>query len=214
MIDKRRYFLITVILIIWGISAISAQEVEDITSEPEVMTETQIEEEAAEEIDEEKYNPLDHIHVYVDNKMIFALSVPEGGFGFGETLNVQYTLPFNLNIGLEGGYYGFRSEIEEESVSVVGGFTVIPFFLTTSYDFYVMENFYISPVLKAGGAYLRSRLNGWMAGDAFAFLFEGGGRVGAYLNEGLLIQGEVTYTGIVEKSGLFSIMSIGFGLGF
>lgn len=205
MNDKRNLILLILLFVFSaGFMNLTAQD----TAEAEFTEET-VENSV-------KYNPLDHIHVFLDNKMIFALSVPEGGFGFGETLNVQYTLPFKLNIGLEGGYYGFRSEVggDDGGPAVVGGFTVIPLFLTTSYDFYVMENFYVSPVLKAGGAYLRSRLNGWLGGDSFAFLFEGGGRVGAFMNDGLLIQGEITYTGIVEKSGIFSIMSIGFGLGF
>lgn len=165
---------------------------------------------------EEKGSFFDDVNIFIENKIVFALSVPDGAFGMGSTINAQYTLPFKLSIGLEAGYYGFRSEIEQEdgAPSIIGGFTMIPVFVTTSYNFRILENFYISPVLKVGGTYLRSRINGWLGGDSFAFLFEGGGRVSLFLKGGLLLEGSVAYTGVIEKSGIFSIMNLGLGFGF
>lgn len=153
------------------------------------------------------------LHFFLDNRMLFAISVPDGGFGFGGTANVQYTLPFNLSFGLEAGYYGFRSAIDLNGAYVVGGFTLLPVYAVAAYNFRILENFYIAPVLKAGGAYSNARINGWYGGDSFSMVFEGGVRIKAYMMGGLLVQGGIMYTGLIEKSGLFSIMSLGIGFG-
>lgn len=180
---------------------------------PESEPETEIEIESVEQV---QINPLDNIHVHLENKMIIALSVPGAGVGFGETLNAMYSFPFGLSLGLEAGYYGFRGEIEGENSAetLIGSFSVVPMFITASYDFFIFEGFSLSPMLKGGAGYLRSRVNGWDGGEGFTPVFEGGVKVRANVIEDLWIQGTLTYTGIIEQSGLFSILNIGFGFGF
>ncbi|MBN2657748.1 MAG: hypothetical protein JXR86_11865 [Spirochaetales bacterium] len=150
---------------------------------------------------------------FLDKRLVFALSVTDGGFGFGGTVNVQYIFPFHLGLGLEAGYYGFRSEIYQDQVEAVGGFSLIPIYAAVSFNIPVIENFYITPVIKGGGAYARARINGWQGGDSFAPVFEGGIRLKGYIRGGLLLQGGIFYTGLIEASGLFSILSVGMGFG-
>lgn len=156
---------------------------------------------------------------FIDNRLIFALSAPDVGFGFGSTANFQYVFPFNMSIGLEAGYYSARTEIyngeNSENLGAVGGYSLVPVYASVSYNIPIVKNlFYITPVLKAGGAYNRVKINGWLGGDSFAFLFEGGLRFKIYVREEVLIHVGVLYTGLVEKSGVFSILSVGMGLGF
>ncbi|MBB6478418.1 hypothetical protein [Spirochaeta isovalerica] len=153
------------------------------------------------------------LSVFLDKRLIFALSATEGGFGFGGTANGQYIFPFHLGVGLEAGYYSFRSDIDQDGVRAVGGFSLIPIYATVSFNIPILENFYITPILKGGGAFARARINGWLGGNSFAPMFEGGVRVKAYMRGGLLIQGGIFYTGMIEASGLFSILSIGMGFG-
>lgn len=180
-------------------------------SDDNVVIETPTEEDSV--TAEEAAKSRGRFHFFLDNKLLFAFSVPDGGFGFAETANFQYILPFNLAFGLEGGYYGFRGGIEGEGISVVAGYTLIPLYATASFNIPIVDNFYITPVLKGGGAYTNARINGWLGGDSFSGIFEGGVRFKAYMKGGLLIHGGIMYTGLIEKSGLFSIMSIGFGFG-
>lgn len=158
---------------------------------------------------------FDNVSFFVEHRLVGAVSAPNVGFGFAGMANVQYTFPFHLSVGLETGYCGFKSEIDtdNDSIKYIGGYTLIPAYMTAAYNFRLMEGFYIAPVLKFGGAYLNSRLNGWVGSDSFAMLFEGGVRVFLHKKGGLLIEGSVFYTGIIEKSGLFSIISLGLGFG-
>lgn len=151
---------------------------------------------------------------FINNNMIFLLSVDDG-FGFGETLNIQYTTPFNLAFGLEAGYYGAKSEVYPDGGgTIVGGFSLIPLYAVAEYNFRIIENLYISPVVKFGGAYTRARISGWYGGSAFSMVFEGGVRLKAVLSGGLLIHGNICYGGLIESSGIFSMINVGFGLGF
>ncbi|MBI9098367.1 MAG: hypothetical protein JEY91_07805 [Spirochaetaceae bacterium] len=153
-------------------------------------------------------------HLFLDNQLVFGLSLPEGGFGFGETITFQYTLPIHLSFGLEAGYYGFKSEIEEgDGPPVVGGFTILPLYGVVSYNFRIIEGLYITPVVKGGLGFTRARINGWLGDNSVSPMFEGGVRVKFYLKGGFLIQGNVMYTGLIEKSGIFSIMTLGLGFG-
>jgi len=157
--------------------------------------------------------PTGKMTVFLDNRLLFGLSATNGGFGFGGTVNGQYVFPFHLGVGLESGYYSFRASIDQEGARTVGGFSLIPLYATVSFNIPVVSNFYITPILKVGGAYAQAKINGWLGGDSFAPLFEGGVRFKAYMRGGLLIQGGIFYTGMIETSGLFSIMSIGMGFG-
>jgi len=161
----------------------------------------------------DKATPLGKITFFLDNRMLFGLSATNGGFGFGGTVNGQYIFPFHLGVGLETGYYSFRSNVDKDGVSTVGGFSLIPLYATVSFNIPVVRNFYITPILKVGGTYAQAKVNGWLGGHSFAPLFEGGVRFKALIRGGLLIQGGIFYTGMIETSGLFSIMSIGMGFG-
>jgi len=154
-----------------------------------------------------------NFNFYVNNNLIFLLSV-DGGFGFGETLNFQYLTPFNLAFGLEAGYYGAKSENDNNGGMIIGGFSLIPLYAVAEYNFKLIENFYISPVFKFGVAYTSARINGWIGGSAFSMVFEGGVRAKAFLNGGFLIQGNICYGGLIESSGIISMINIGFGFGF
>ena len=156
---------------------------------------------------------IDNVHIFLNSLIIFPLSVYEKGFGLGETITFQYKLPFKLNIGFETGYYGFKSEAETDGYSVVGGYSIIPVLAQASYDFKIVENIYVTPVLKLGFGYTSAALNGWLEDSTFSAMFEGGVRLKGVVSGSLIIQGNVTYTGLIEKSGIFSILSLGFGFG-
>ncbi|MDA3811361.1 MAG: hypothetical protein PF518_13640 [Spirochaetaceae bacterium] len=174
---------------------------EAVTTEPETGTVKKITEKG-------------QFHFFLNNVLIFPLSTYEGGFGLGETATVQYTFPFNLSLGLESGYYGFKSEAWTDGYPVVGGFSIIPILAQVSYNFRLIDGLYITPVLKAGIGFTTVNINGWLGDSAISSMFEGGVRLKAILAGGLLIQGNITYIGLIEKSGLFSIMTLGFGMGF
>ena len=152
-------------------------------------------------------------HFFLNSNFIFALSASDGGFGLGETATFQYTLPFRLSFGIESGYYGFKSEVDNSGFPIIGGFSIIPIYGLVSYDFKILEGLYITPVLKGGFGYTTARINGWIGGESFSGMFEGGVRLKAFVGGGMLIQANVTYTGLIEKSGIFSILSLGFGFG-
>lgn len=152
---------------------------------------------------------------FLNNVLLFPLSVPDGGFGLGETVVVQYTTPFNLSFGIESGYYGFKSETEIDNYyTVVGGFSIIPIFAHVSYNIRLIDGLFLTPVIKMGIGYNTAEIQGWLSDSTFAAMFEGGLRLKAFVAGGLLIQANINYTGVIEKSGLFSLISLGFGLGF
>lgn len=159
------------------------------------------------------HKPIDNIHIFLNSLLLFPISSYDGGFGLGETITIQYRLPFKLNMGIEMGYYGFKSEADSDESSVVGGYSIIPFMAQASYDFRIVDNVYVTPVLKAGGAYTSAAINGWLGDTAFSAMFEGGVRLKGIVADGLLIQGNIMYTGIIEESGIFSLLSLGFGFG-
>lgn len=156
------------------------------------------------------------LHFFLNNVLLFPISVSEGGLGLGVTGTVQYTTAFNLSFGIESGYYGFKSEAEtkEDRYISVGGFSIIPILAHASYNLKLIDGLYLTPVIKIGVGYTTAKINGWNGDSNFSTMFEGGVRLKAIVAGALLIQANINYTGMIEKSGIFSIMSLGFGLGF
>lgn len=160
------------------------------------------------------YEITDNMNVFLNNSIIFAVSLDEGGFGFGGTITAEYKTPFKFSFGLETGYYGIKSESNLDGFYVIGGFSLIPFYAIAAYDFEIIDDFYIAPVLKFGVAYTNARINGWFGGDSASMVFEAGVRTKAFLGGGLLVQANLFYSAIIEKSGLFSMINLGLGIGF
>ena len=173
---------------------------------------SQDETEAVEETEETKVNIAENIHFFVNNNIIFAVSLDNGGFGFGGTVTTEYKTSFNFAFGLEVGYYGIKSESDKDGF-LIGGFSLLPIYAVAEYEFELIEDFF-SPVLKFGVAYTNARINGWIGGSTASMVFEGGVRVKAFLGGGFLIQGNVFYSGIIEKTGVFSMINLGLGFGF
>ena len=177
-----------------------AQEAEEVI--PETVTEELV------------AKPSGQFHMFLNNNLIFALSLENGGFGFGGTVTFEYKTPFYFTFALESGFYGAKSEINQDFNTIVGGFSLIPMYAVVGFDIPILENFYVSPIIKGGVAYTSARVNGWFGGSAFSGVFEGGIRVKAFLGGGFLLQANVTYIGLIESSGIISMISVGFGFGF
>jgi len=205
-----RLLFIILLIVIFAAPLFSQEANEEIISEP--VTDEDINSESIEEseiVESEK----GQFHFFLNSSLIFAMSLNDGGFGLGETATVLYTLPFHLSFGIESGYYGFRGEAENNGFTAIGGFSIIPIYGLVSYDIKLFDGIFLTPVLKGGIGYTDARINGWIGGEGLSGMFEGGVRMKAVVADGLIIQGNITYTGLIEKSGLFSILSLGFGFG-
>lgn len=185
------------------------------SQEGESVTVGEVEEEPEESVDAMSgaESSKGNVHIFLNSLLIFPLSVYDGGFGLGETITFQYRFPQKINIGIETGYYGFKSVADAGGFPVVGGYSIVPVMAQVSYDFRIVENVFVTPVFKLGFGYTAAELNGWLGDSSFSSMFEGGVRLKGILSGGLLIQGNIMYTGLIEKSGIFSIMSLGFGFG-
>jgi hypothetical protein len=78
----------------------------------------------------------------------------------------------------------------------------------------MINNFYLSPVLKAGISYVNVRSNGWDSEEYALLMFESGIRTKIYFGGGIMLQANLCYSGLIAGSELVHIMTMGVGLGF
>ena len=209
--NLKKIIMIFLLVILFLCQSIFSQETETaVPIEGEIPEENILEN----EISEEKI-PLEkgRFHLFLNNNLIFILAIENGAFGFGETVTFEYTTPFGLSFGVEGGYYGAKSEPRDKDNPLVAGFSMLPMYAIVEMDIKILDNLFITPVVKVGVSYTNVRFCGWYGGSAFSPMFEGGLRLKAILGGGLLIQGNIIYGGLIEKSGIISIMNIGLGFG-
>lgn len=174
----------------------------------------------SQEINRPTRNNKSGFHLFVNNNVavLFSSGDSDDGdaTGFGATLSGQYTTPSNFTFGVETGYYGLRNDYYDDSSSIdtIFAVTLIPLYAVAEYQFKLINNFYISPVLKLGLSYTRVRENGWDGDEYVLPVFETGVRLKTYFLKGLMLQANLSYMGIVAGETYVQVVHMGIGLGF